>query len=76
MVAADLANRRAFQVSHPHFSSLSGDGAHAATAKRLNREPLVRLDIPHPLRPNSDHAEKVSKIKSGRCFRPPAFSVN
>jgi len=35
----------------------------------------MRLNTPHPLRPNSGHAEKVSKYKSGRSTTPPAFSV-
>jgi len=37
LVAADLANRRAFRISHPHWGCLVGEVARAAPAKRLNR---------------------------------------
>jgi len=33
----DLANRRAFRVSHSHWGRLAGEGAHTAPAKRVMR---------------------------------------
>ena len=42
----DLANWRVFQVSHAHWGWLAGEGAHAASAKRVMRKPVdgARLD--------------------------------